>query len=163
MPGGCLANCKQTANGGDDAVEPGSQAYPGHYVIRRRNTSHLTSPVPLHHLPIRPKPLPQPLSHQQPNPVFFYLPPSPSTSLFIVVIITHGDGFVRPDCCSSSYSSRGLTERLPNMKGALLTAAVLLGSAQGAVHKMKLQKVPLSEQLVCMPLSLPVSAKTIGH
>lgn len=83
--------------------------------------------------------------------------------MFIVVIITHGDGFVRPDYCSSSYSSRGLTERLPNMKGALLTAAVLLGSAQGAVHKMKLQKVPLSEQLVCMPLSLPVSAKTIGH
>jgi saccharopepsin len=39
------------------------------------------------------------------------------------------------------------------MKGALLTAAVLLGSAQGAVHKMKLQKVPLSEQLVC---SVPI-------
>lgn len=35
------------------------------------------------------------------------------------------------------------------MKGALLSAAVLLGSAQaGGVHKMKLQKVPLSEQLV---------------
>ena len=37
------------------------------------------------------------------------------------------------------------------MKGALLTAAMLLGSAQGAVHKMKLQKVPLAEQLVCRP------------
>jgi saccharopepsin len=34
------------------------------------------------------------------------------------------------------------------MKGALLTAAVLLGSTQGAVHKLKLQKVPLAEQLV---------------
>ncbi|KAG7293764.1 saccharopepsin [Staphylotrichum longicolle] len=39
------------------------------------------------------------------------------------------------------------------MKGALLTAAVLLGSAQGAVHKMKLQKVPLSEQLESVPIN----------
>ncbi|KAK4242939.1 vacuolar protease [Achaetomium macrosporum] len=38
------------------------------------------------------------------------------------------------------------------MKGALLTAAVLLGSAQGAVHKLKLQKVPLSEQLEAVPI-----------
>jgi len=38
------------------------------------------------------------------------------------------------------------------MKGALLTAAVLLGSAQGAVHKMKLQKIPLSEQLEAVPI-----------
>jgi hypothetical protein len=34
------------------------------------------------------------------------------------------------------------------MKGALLTAAALLGAAEAGVHKMKLQKVPLSEQLV---------------
>jgi len=34
------------------------------------------------------------------------------------------------------------------MKGALLTAAVLLGSAQADVHKLKLKKVPLAEQLV---------------
>ncbi|KOS18085.1 Vacuolar protease A [Escovopsis weberi] len=33
------------------------------------------------------------------------------------------------------------------MKGAILAAAALLGSAQAGVHKMKLQKVPLSEQL----------------
>ncbi|KAL2194847.1 vacuolar protease A precursor [Corynascus similis CBS 632.67] len=39
------------------------------------------------------------------------------------------------------------------MKGALLTAAVLLGSAQGAVHKMKLQKIPLSEQLETVPIN----------
>ncbi|KAK3305815.1 vacuolar protease A precursor [Chaetomium strumarium] len=39
------------------------------------------------------------------------------------------------------------------MKGALLTAAVLLGSAQGAVHKLKLQKVPLSEQLEAVPIN----------
>ncbi|KAL2176624.1 aspartic protease [Thermothelomyces heterothallicus CBS 202.75] len=40
------------------------------------------------------------------------------------------------------------------MKGAfLLTAAVLLGSAQGAVHKMKLQKIPLSEQLEAVPIN----------
>jgi len=35
------------------------------------------------------------------------------------------------------------------MKGALLTAAMLLGSAQAGVSKLKLKKVPLSEQLVC--------------
>jgi hypothetical protein len=36
------------------------------------------------------------------------------------------------------------------MKGALLgAAAVLLGSANAGVHKMKLKKIPLSEQLVC--------------
>lgn len=34
------------------------------------------------------------------------------------------------------------------MKSALLAAAALLGSAQAGVHKMKLQKIPLSEQLV---------------
>lgn len=39
------------------------------------------------------------------------------------------------------------------MKGALLGAAVLLGSAQaGGVHKMKLKKVPLSEQLETIPI-----------
>jgi saccharopepsin len=46
------------------------------------------------------------------------------------------------------------------MKGALLTAAMLLGSAQGAVHKMKLQKVPLAEQLVCYP---PISMAADGY
>lgn len=34
------------------------------------------------------------------------------------------------------------------MKGALFTAAMLLGSASAGVHKMKLQKIPLQEQLV---------------
>lgn len=34
------------------------------------------------------------------------------------------------------------------MKGALLTAAMLLASAQAEVHKLKLKKIPLSEQLV---------------
>lgn len=39
------------------------------------------------------------------------------------------------------------------MKGALLTAAVLLGgSAQAGVHKMKLKKIPLAEQLVSIGL-----------
>ncbi|KAK5995526.1 Vacuolar protease A [Cladobotryum mycophilum] len=33
------------------------------------------------------------------------------------------------------------------MKSALLAAAALVGSAQAGIHKMKLQKVPLSEQL----------------
>ncbi|ORY58845.1 vacuolar protease A [Pseudomassariella vexata] len=39
------------------------------------------------------------------------------------------------------------------MKGALLTAAaVLLGSAEAGVHKMKLKKVPLSDQLENIPI-----------
>ncbi|RYP32628.1 hypothetical protein DL767_005133 [Monosporascus sp. MG133] len=39
------------------------------------------------------------------------------------------------------------------MKGALLsTAAVLLGSTQAEVHKMKLKKIPLSEQLQSIPM-----------
>jgi hypothetical protein len=42
-----------------------------------------------------------------------------------------------------------LSTRLSIMKGALLTAAALLGSAQAGVHKMKLNKVPLADQLVC--------------
>lgn len=41
----------------------------------------------------------------------------------------------------------------PIMKGALLTAAVLLGSAQAGVHKMKLKKIPLSEQLETVPIN----------
>lgn len=40
------------------------------------------------------------------------------------------------------------------MKGALLTAAALLGAAEAGVHKMKLQKVPLSEQLESYPIEL---------
>lgn len=40
------------------------------------------------------------------------------------------------------------------MKGALLTAAALLGAAQaGGVHKMKLQKIPLAEQLETVPIN----------
>lgn len=39
------------------------------------------------------------------------------------------------------------------MKGALVsTAAVLLGSAQAEVHKMKLKKIPLAEQLQSIPM-----------
>ncbi|KAI1821610.1 aspartic peptidase domain-containing protein [Xylaria intraflava] len=38
------------------------------------------------------------------------------------------------------------------MKGALLSSAVLLGSAQAGVHKMKLKKVPLAEQLESIPI-----------
>jgi len=38
------------------------------------------------------------------------------------------------------------------MKGAsaIVAASALLGSANAAVHTMKLKKVPLSEQLVCI-------------
>ncbi|KLU85039.1 vacuolar protease A [Magnaporthiopsis poae ATCC 64411] len=39
------------------------------------------------------------------------------------------------------------------MKGALLTAAVLLGSVDAGVHKLKMKKVPLSEQLESVPLT----------
>lgn len=37
--------------------------------------------------------------------------------------------------------------------GALLAAGALLGSASAGVHKMKLQKIPLSEQLVSTALT----------
>ncbi len=44
---------------------------------------------------------------------------------------------------------RRYDRKATKMKGALLTAAVLLGSAQaGGVHKLKLKKVPLAEQMV---------------
>lgn len=38
------------------------------------------------------------------------------------------------------------------MKPTLLTAAALLGSAEAGFHKMKLKKIPLSEQLETVPL-----------
>lgn len=34
------------------------------------------------------------------------------------------------------------------MKSTLIAAAALLGSAQAEVHKLKLNKIPLEEQLV---------------
>ncbi|KAI1770175.1 Asp-domain-containing protein [Hypoxylon cercidicola] len=52
------------------------------------------------------------------------------------------------------------------MKGALLTAAVLLGSAQAGVHKMKLKKIPLSEQLESIPIDAQMRGlgqKYMGH
>lgn len=55
------------------------------------------------------------------------------------------------------------------MKGALLTAAALLGAAEAGVHKMKLQKIPLSEQLVsialdyCVPRSDATPYTDTGH
>lgn len=40
------------------------------------------------------------------------------------------------------------------MKSALIATAALAGSAQAGIHKMKLQKIPLAEQLVrCSTLS----------
>lgn len=39
------------------------------------------------------------------------------------------------------------------MKSTLLAAAALLGSAQAGVHKLKLQKHSLAEQLVCFDMS----------
>ncbi|KAI8947502.1 aspartic peptidase domain-containing protein [Xylaria longipes] len=42
------------------------------------------------------------------------------------------------------------------MKGALVSAAMLLGSAQAGVHKMKLKKVPLAEQLETIPIETQV-------
>lgn len=42
------------------------------------------------------------------------------------------------------------------MKSAMLLAAgAMLGSAQAGVHKMKLKKVPLAEQLVRHPSPTP--------
>ncbi|KAI1757655.1 aspartic peptidase domain-containing protein [Xylaria castorea] len=42
------------------------------------------------------------------------------------------------------------------MKGALVSAAMLLGSAQAGIHKMKLKKVPLAEQLETIPIETQV-------
>ncbi|KAI0448223.1 aspartic peptidase domain-containing protein [Xylaria telfairii] len=42
------------------------------------------------------------------------------------------------------------------MKGALVSAAMLLGSAQAGVHKMKLKKVPLAEQLETIPIETQI-------
>lgn len=36
------------------------------------------------------------------------------------------------------------------MKSSLIAAAGLFASAQAELHRMKLQKVPLEEQLVCI-------------
>jgi len=44
------------------------------------------------------------------------------------------------------------------MKSALVTAAALLGSAQAGVHKMKLNKIPLSEQLAGSSIEEQVQA-----
>ncbi|KAH8160437.1 hypothetical protein CIB48_g7812 [Xylaria polymorpha] len=42
------------------------------------------------------------------------------------------------------------------MKGALVSAAMLLGSAQAGIHKMKLKKVPLAEQLETIPIETQI-------
>jgi saccharopepsin len=44
------------------------------------------------------------------------------------------------------------------MKSTLIAAAALLGSAQAAVHKMKLQKIPLEEQLAGASIETQVQA-----
>lgn len=50
------------------------------------------------------------------------------------------------------------------MKASLITAALLLGSTEAAVHKMKLNKVPLDEQLVSLAFgSLPAHLPSSGH
>ena len=57
------------------------------------------------------------------------------------------------------------------MKNALFLAAgaLLGGVAEAGIHKMKLQKIPLSEQLVCLTpvifsqvLELPLMSSTTG-
>jgi hypothetical protein len=52
------------------------------------------------------------------------------------------------------------------MKSALFTAALLLGSASAGVHKLKLKKIPLSDQLVgyhtCCAADLS-SSEAIAH
>ncbi|ATY66780.1 vacuolar protease A [Cordyceps militaris] len=47
------------------------------------------------------------------------------------------------------------------MKSALIAAAVLAGSAQAGIHKMKLQKIPLAEQLV--GASFEAQAQQLGQ
>lgn len=45
------------------------------------------------------------------------------------------------------------------MKSTLVAAAALLGGTQAAVHKMKLQKVPLEDQLVRFKPKPPKSSR----
>jgi len=74
----------------------------------------------------------------------------------IVTFITVGEGFDRLDYrlpFIPPLAFPPIDRTVAKMKGTLLTAAVLLGSANGAVHKMKLQKVPLSEQLESVPIN----------
>jgi hypothetical protein len=51
------------------------------------------------------------------------------------------------------------------MKSTLIAAAMLLGSASAGVHKMKLQKIPLSEQLVSAALQFckPLDSSALIH
>jgi saccharopepsin len=49
----------------------------------------------------------------------------------------------------------------PKMKGTLMTAAVLLGAAEAGVHKMKLKKISLAEQLNSIPMD--VQAQHLGQ
>lgn len=95
---------------------------------------------PAHHLIIH---LP---TFQSPSPPLIYHN-HPTTSL----PSTTSSAATAGSCTHSTHLSFS-PKRSPKsytMKGALLTAAVLLGSAQAATHKLKLKKVPLAEQLVC--------------
>ena len=65
---------------------------------------------------------------------------------------------------STSLQSR-LNIILAKMKNSLIVAAIaLLGSSSAAIHKAKLQKIPLAEQLVSIsflgPSSPPSTIKT---
>jgi hypothetical protein len=102
--------------------------------------------------------LPQHLYHHLRRHILFPLPPSS-------LLLLHPS---HPHSSSSLNSSARLHRRrnfaslytspkpvsarsggsILTMKSALLTAAALIGSAQAGVHKMKLNKVPLEEQLV---------------
>jgi hypothetical protein len=48
----------------------------------------------------------------------------------------------------------------PSMKSALIAAAALVGSAQAGVHKMKLQKISLEQQLVRNRPNRPLHGRT---
>jgi hypothetical protein len=70
---------------------------------------------------------------------------SPAISAHRILSFFHLLFFLSPSARSDSHPSEAAGLK---MKGALVTAAALLGSAQAGGHKLKLKKIPLSEQLV---------------
>ena len=102
--------------------------------------------------------LPQHLYHHLRRHILFPLPPS--SLLFLHPSHPHPSSSLnssarlhrRRNIASLYNSPKPVSARSGGfaltMKSALLTAAALIGSAQAGVHKMKLNKVSLEEQLV---------------
>lgn len=89
--------------------------------------------------------LPRPTSHPtHPSSCFLHQPPISHHRIWYArITYASYHSFV-----SAYFLSVCFSKAPPNMKSTLVAAAALLGSAQAGVHKMKLQKISLAEQLV---------------